>query len=134
MEDSTLSITFKVIMVLAIFVIAGSVFYYYVIFTPQIDKAKLEQQKQLYKIEEIRVVQEKEIALEKLKFEREVLTMCLNDARANYQANLENICANLGEAKGCAMPGVMLDDCNKKHQLSKEMCYTRFPQASETIE
>lgn len=86
------------------FLIAVAIFYYFVIYIPQRDKQKLDQQTN----------QAKDI---ETKYQE-----CVNDAYARYQDRWDRKCEALSEEKDCLLNRVYSDKYDEQLKYNKETC------------
>jgi len=114
----------RTIVAASFLVVAGSIFYFYVIFLPRLNRETLKMQ---HELAETRLVQDKAFFLEMFEHKRKILNTCLDDAYADYKLELQNSCYNLGESKECVLPNDILSSSNVKYQSAKDRCYERFP-------
>lgn len=143
----------KIILICAVLLVAFSVFYYFVIFLPQKDKAQLEQQQkeQLAKEEKEKEAQRQAITNKLL------LESCLNNADESYRADwamackinaqeitegiqrcmiggylsksdCEGIWGKPNDSPDCSLPGATADRLEERWQQSKDNCFKMYPQ------
>jgi energy-converting hydrogenase Eha subunit H len=98
---------FKISIILTILLIGFSVFYYYVIFVPQKEEARLEQQK----------------------LNRAYREMCVSQAETRYNRCLEAI-RDFVDRGGIITPenvDVLQEDCLKNFETAKDTCVKKHP-------
>ena len=114
----------KAVLILSLLLVALSVFYYYVIFLPQKEEARLEQQRQEQLAEELKELKEQEA---KEEAERN-LNECLSDAESEYhnqwyreckgQDKLTNRCISLHE--------MTFEEYSKKNNIPENLSREQF--------
>lgn len=100
---------FAISVITTIIVIGLSVFYYFVIFIPHNEKAKLDFAKQ------------QQLALDN----------CLQDAENRYQAAWESECKDLDFIKGCRLGKDLTERVDKLKTDIKEDCFRKFQEAKD---
>lgn len=98
-----------------ILLISFSIFYYFVIFLPDKEKArqKLEEDKQYQA--------ELEIRRKENQFES-----CIELAQEHYHANWELRCKNSGKKEGCELPRYLYDDLQEDYNKAQELCVKKY--------
>lgn len=129
----TLDKIFKLGILLVILLAGFSIFYYFVIFLPQKEEAKLELQKEaslreaLIEQQKLDLQQEEqENAKKELTTQRALLNYCLNTAEESGKNALEAVCPS-----GTCKEGTDISFFQTLDQYIKEMkaeCYKKYPQ------
>lgn len=114
----------KITLIFSVLLVASSVSYYFVIFLPEKEEAKLELQKDKLRAEE----QEKtRLQLEKEE-NKEKLETCLSSVQKIYEARWDESCYDLGLEGDCVLPFSLVDRWNKLRQQNRDDCYKKYPQ------
>jgi hypothetical protein len=118
----------KISIIIGALVVALSVAYYLVIFLPQKEKARVEQQKQ----EQQQAQQAKDDAVrkdEKEKFDNKIsLSSCLSRADISYSDNWNKNCKALGREIDCGLPAEQAADLDRSKKTEQDNCFKRYPQ------
>lgn len=133
----------KVSIISAIVLVGFSAFYYYVIFLPQKEQAKLELQKEasireaLIEQQKLELEQEKQESVKREAIiQRALLNNCLNAAEQYTTDSFEKVCpgaktAKAGESLACRQDVdivQLIDILNKTEEKEKAECYKKYPQ------
>lgn len=142
----------KIILIFSVLLVAFSAFYYFVIFLPQKEEAKieLEKEQQAQKQQE-----QKKEELERKK-QQLLLDACLKDAYETYTADWTNACklqakritegiqscisgyltesdckkiwGEPDDSPDCSLPADTADTLEKRLQQNKDECFKKYPQ------
>lgn len=98
-------------------IVAFSIGYYFVIFLPQKEQARIQQEK-----EKKTAIEEKE-ASKKL-----LLSYCLEDADKTYSYNWDKACKTRGLKDECSLPSETADSIENYRKQAKDECFKKYPQ------
>lgn len=121
----------KIILIFSVLLVTSSVSYYFVIFLPEKEEAKLELQKDKFRLELLET--------EEAKKEREdnetLLAICLRNAEADYNAMWNAQCERLGKLglvewtqTSCFLPSETSDNLNDILKDLKDECFKKYSQ------
>ncbi|OGI19666.1 MAG: hypothetical protein A3J06_03980 [Candidatus Moranbacteria bacterium RIFCSPLOWO2_02_FULL_48_19] len=118
----------KISIIVGALIVALSVAYYLVIFLPQKEKVRVEQQKQ----EQQQVQQAKDDAVKRDEKEKsdnkKSLTSCLFAADIGYTNNWDKACKKLGGGVNCGLPAEQADGLDRHKKNEQDNCFKRYPQ------
>lgn len=101
----------------AALIVALSIGYYFVIFLPQKEQEKIQQEKQ------------KNTAMEEKKTnEKLLLNYCLEDAEKSYNYNWNKTCSTQRLEDECNLPSNMADSIDNYRKQQKDECFKKYPQ------
>ena len=122
---------FKITTIIAVLIIAFSIFYYLVIFLPQKEQTKLELEERLraevQKAEEARRQEEEE----EKKLNKILLEACIESAYDTYIEDWNKNCRTSGINKrtdDCTLPLNLANSLNDIHKEMKDECFKKYPQ------
>ena len=138
----------KAVLILSLLLVALSVFYYYVIFLPQKEQARIEQQKQEQLAEELKEQEAKEEAEQEKRLNRLLLDTCLNEADNSLKNSFISLCKDDGRISGgdeaSCLAGTIDDNVSymtasnlysslfkrilDKREKDKDECFKKYPQ------
>lgn len=126
-SNKTIKLVLAIGLVLAALVASAGVFYYYAIFTPQLEQQKLNLEKQKHNEERVDALAEKnaeedKVAQEKLVQETKeqqkniAYTQCLNEAQTIYENNWARNCQSVAERNKAELQNCL----NTDHIMNNE--------------
>jgi hypothetical protein len=118
----TKAISFSVVL------IGIAVFYYFVIFLPKQERAKLDFEKQQEQQKMDLQKQQQQAADEKSQENGKILQSCLDEAAKNYYANFENNCQKRGLSSDCNLPLELANSIREGWNEAKDVCFKMYPQ------
>ncbi len=110
--------------VLGILIVAGSIFYYFVIFIPQKEKAKLDFERDKWSSEQKKIEDEKS----KESLNTRLLNVCLQSADESYLAQWKTECESRKLKDDCSLPSATANHIESFRKESKDECFKRYPQ------
>jgi hypothetical protein len=118
----TKAISFSVVL------IGIAVFYYYVIFLPKQEQAKLDFQKQQEQTRIDLQKNEQQAADDKTQKNRSMLQECLYEADLENFSEWENNCKTRGLKSGCSLPMDLAESIGEDLKEAKDFCFKQYPQ------
>ena len=120
----------------SVLLIGIAIFYYYVIFLPKQEQAKLEFQKQQeqQRIDAQKQNQQAEAseaqfdARLEAQFNRTMLQECLDGAETNYTVTWKFECKMRGLKSDCSLPTDVANSINDNRKKAKDSCFKSYPQ------
>ena len=98
-------------------IVSLSIAYYFVIFLPQKEQARIEQHRQ-----------EREETEKKARQSKIFLQACLDNAYKGYSADWDSACQSQGKAVNCTLYGGIPKGIEDHLKQDKEECFKKYPQ------
>ncbi len=112
---------FKLGILVVLIIIALSTAYYFVIFIPNNENAKIEQKN--------REAEQKILLEEKQQADiKNSLAECLDSAETNYVNDWNNACETVGKEKDCTLIHITSERLDDARKTAIDNCYKRYPQ------
>lgn len=119
----------KISIGIALILIGGAVFYYFVIFIPQREDRIEEQREQEFLLDqqrEQRIKSEKESKEQEDSFNETILEICLDGVETDYDDFWNSECQVLGRGDDCLLPEYNADRVDRDREESRDACFKQY--------